>query len=49
MVRHDPYDPPTTKTFECVDCGRRFEAERQPMLCPDCGGDLRDLSVPSEQ
>ena len=46
---HDPYETPAHKTFECLDCSRRFEAVRQPMICPDCGGDLRDLSVPSEQ
>jgi Zn finger protein HypA/HybF involved in hydrogenase expression len=46
---HDPYETPSNRTFECLDCSRRFEATSQPMICPDCGGELRDISVPSEQ
>ena len=48
-MTHDPYTPPKTRTFECHDCGRRVDAEHQPVACADCGGDLRDISVPSEQ
>jgi rRNA maturation endonuclease Nob1 len=48
-MTHDPYTPPGTRTYECLDCGRRFEAGHQPLTCDACGGDLRDLSVPSEQ
>jgi Zn finger protein HypA/HybF involved in hydrogenase expression len=48
-MRHDPHDPPETRTFECLDCGERVEADHQPMTCPACGGDLRDISVPREQ
>ncbi|WP_152040252.1 rubrerythrin-like domain-containing protein [Salinigranum salinum] len=48
-MTHDPYTPPETRTFECLDCGRRTDAQHQPVTCSVCGGDLRDISVPSEQ
>jgi Zn finger protein HypA/HybF involved in hydrogenase expression len=46
---HDPYDTPNVRTFECLDCGKRTDAETQPMRCPTCGGDVRDISVPRAQ
>jgi hypothetical protein len=48
-VTHDPYDPPETRTFECVDCGHRLDDDHQPIGCPECDGDLQDLSVPRPQ
>ena len=35
--------------YECLDCGSRVEADRQPVACPECGGEMRNISKPSEQ
>ncbi|MFC5970351.1 rubrerythrin-like domain-containing protein [Halomarina salina] len=35
--------------YECVDCGEREEADQQPVACSECGGEMRNLSRPSEQ
>lgn len=48
-MTHDPYDPPSTRTFECLECGERVEADHQPVECEECGGELQDISVPREQ
>ncbi|MFD1512113.1 rubrerythrin-like domain-containing protein [Halomarina rubra] len=42
-VREPPY------TYECMDCGERVEAEHQPVACRNCGGEMRNISVSSEQ
>ena len=49
VMPHDPYDIPDVRTFECLDCGRRIDSETQPVRCAECGGDVRDISVPREQ
>jgi len=41
-VREPPF------IYECVDCGKRLEADHQPVECPECGGEMRNISVPSE-
>jgi len=34
-------------TYECSACGARIEdATRQPVACPECGGEMRNISVP---
>jgi rRNA maturation endonuclease Nob1 len=44
MVRSDPYTP-SEGEYECIGCGHRVsEAGR----CPDCGTDLKNISVPRE-
>ncbi|PSP75195.1 hypothetical protein BRC86_04095 [Halobacteriales archaeon QS_3_64_16] len=44
MVRSDPYTADEGE-YECIDCGYRAgEGGR----CPDCGGDLKNISVPRE-
>lgn len=36
-------------TFECVDCGHRVEAaDERPSSCPECGGNLQNVSVPRD-
>ncbi|MWG33232.1 rubrerythrin-like domain-containing protein [Halomarina oriensis] len=42
-VREPPF------TYECVDCGERHEADRQPVGCQECGGEMRNISVSSER
>lgn len=36
------------KTYECSDCSHRIEAEHQPVTCPECGGEMLDISVSRE-
>jgi Zn finger protein HypA/HybF involved in hydrogenase expression len=48
-MTHDSYDPPRTRTFECVGCGRRVDDDHQPVRCPKCDGEMRDISVPRAQ
>jgi rubrerythrin len=44
----DPYDPEPPYTYECVECGHRVEADHRPETCPECGGEMRDISVSRE-
>jgi rubrerythrin len=32
-------------TYERLDCGHRVEGTCHPVACPECGGDLQDISV----
>ncbi|WP_435064603.1 rubrerythrin-like domain-containing protein [Halobaculum sp. EA56] len=47
-MRADPYQADTVRVFECRRCSTRVEAEHSVGKCPDCGGDLQDISVPRE-
>ena len=50
MTEHDAGDEEgTTNTYECTECGERLEAQSYPGTCPECGGELRNISKPSEQ
>ena len=50
MAEHDAGDEEgTTNTYECTECGERLEAQSYPGTCPECGGELRNISKPSEQ
>ena len=46
----DDYDAESAdlKTYECDNCGHRVKAEHQPEVCPNCGGDMFDISVSRE-
>jgi hypothetical protein len=44
MVRSDPYTP-NEGEYECLSCGYRVSERGR---CPDCGGDLKNISVPRE-
>lgn len=46
----DDYDEDSAdvKTYECDDCGHRMQVEHQPETCPNCGGDMIDISVSRE-
>ena len=44
----DPYHPEPPYVYECTACAIRLRAEHQPAFCPDCGGQMADLSVPRE-
>ena len=33
----------TLPAYECVDCGRQFEADREN--CPECDGDVREFEL----
>lgn len=46
--KEDPYENDPPYTYECVDCGHRTEAESRPGNCPECGGEMRNISKPSE-
>jgi rubrerythrin len=48
MSERDPYDPEPPYTYECLECGNRIEADSRPESCPNCGGTMRDISVPRE-
>jgi rRNA maturation endonuclease Nob1 len=45
MVRTDPYTP-SDGEYECIGCGHRTAGEAG--RCPDCGADLKNISVPRE-
>ncbi|MGQ3330368.1 MULTISPECIES: DUF7129 domain-containing putative zinc-binding protein [Halorubrum] len=53
----DPYHPEPPFVYECADCESRFEADDISGLeptdelveCPDCGGDLWNLTTPSRE
>lgn len=36
-------EPPYT--YECADCGERVEADTRPGECPECGGEMQNISV----
>jgi len=44
----DPYEREAPFVYECIGCGTRVEADHQPETCPDCGAQMRDLSVSHE-
>jgi rubrerythrin len=44
----DPYEPDGPFTYECGECTHRVEAAHQPEECPECSGEMIDLSVPRE-
>jgi Zn finger protein HypA/HybF involved in hydrogenase expression len=49
MVQQDPHEtdePP--HRYECVDCGERVEAESHPVECPECGGEMQNISKAQE-
>lgn len=48
MPRSDPYERTPPYIYECADCDHRVEAEHQPGECPECGGEMKDISVPRE-
>lgn len=39
----------TAYTYECPDCGHRTKASTRPGACANCGGDVRNIGVASEQ
>lgn len=43
-------DPTVTEksVYVCRDCGNGFTDPPDPGTCPDCGGALRDTSVPHD-
>ena len=45
MVRNDPYTA-SERVYECLGCGHRVTD--QAGLCPDCGTDLKNISVSRE-
>ncbi|MFC4356486.1 rubrerythrin-like domain-containing protein [Halobium salinum] len=48
----DKQTPNSTKhhhTYECLDCGHRTRSSTQPGACPDCGGEMKNIGVASEQ
>lgn len=47
MVRSDPFTP-ETKRFECRDCLYRETTEERRPTCPNCGGEMKNISVPRE-
>lgn len=47
-MKNDPYHTGAVRTFECRDCSTRIEASHAPGECPECGGEVQDISVPRE-
>jgi len=51
----DPYHPEPPFTYECTSCENRFESadisthddEGELVACPDCGGTLWNITMPS--
>ncbi|MBV0925526.1 rubrerythrin-like domain-containing protein [Halomicroarcula limicola] len=42
----DPAPRSEEQLFECLGCGTRVSRARSPPRCEDCGGEMRNLSVP---
>jgi rubrerythrin len=42
------YDPEEESAYECFKCGNITLAERNPMTCSDCGGNMRHRRTPLE-
>lgn len=47
--KDDPVDDEPPYLFECTECGNRTEADERPGACPECGGEMQNLSKPSER
>ena len=37
-------EPP--HAYECMVCGYRVTSKRKPGVCPECGGEMQNLSKP---
>ncbi|WP_327052754.1 rubrerythrin-like domain-containing protein [Halomicrococcus gelatinilyticus] len=37
-----------SNTYECERCGHRTSADGQPGVCPECGDEMRNVSVTRE-
>jgi hypothetical protein len=48
MRQTDPA-PDLGPYYECLHCQRRVTEEIDHRGCPDCGGYLRDLTVPRQE
>ena len=48
MAKKDPSSEDPPYTYECLECGNRVEAEHYPGECPDCGGEMQNISKPRE-
>lgn len=48
MIESDPYDPSEKTVYECWDCLNRVESKTATTACPECGGAVRNLTVPQE-
>ncbi|WP_254535275.1 rubrerythrin-like domain-containing protein [Halomarina litorea] len=42
-------EPDGPFTYVCNDCGKRIEADNSPGKCPECGGELENISKPSNE
>lgn len=48
----DPYSPEPPFEYECIECEAHFEgdaSEDDLGRCPECGGSLWNLSIPSHE
>lgn len=56
-MTQDPYHPEPPFEYECVDCSQRFgpddldhlAADDELIACPECGGDIWNLTTPSRE
>jgi Zn finger protein HypA/HybF involved in hydrogenase expression len=39
---------PESVTFECLDCGHRIDDPPEGRRCPECDGELQNISVPRD-
>ncbi|QKY17738.1 rubrerythrin-like domain-containing protein [Halorubrum sp. CBA1229] len=49
LSEEEAYEYDSANTYECEVCGGRTRADRSPGDCPECGGDLRNISTSREQ
>lgn len=42
------YEKSPLYTYECRECGHRTKADHQPMACPECEGEMLNISKPQE-
>ncbi|WP_136689430.1 rubrerythrin-like domain-containing protein [Halorhabdus amylolytica] len=48
MVRSDPYPRSTPRRFECRSCLEVVVTDERVATCPECGGRMKNVSVPRE-
>ena len=47
-MRDIQMDPEEAHPYECFECGNIIVAKSNPGSCSDCGGEMRNRSMPIE-
>lgn len=44
----DPHKTEPPHTYECMECSYRTKADKRPGKCPECGGQMQNISISRE-